>query len=193
MKVIFFVMNVEGIKMMKSRIDLADYFNELGFKVGAEIGTADGRFAEILCQRIEGLKLLCIDPWERYEGNWRSENYQKVAYLTAQKRLKNYNADLIKKTGVEASLSVPDNSLDFVFIDGDHQFDAVMTDIILWSKKVKSGGIVSLHDYYFHKAGGVVPAVNKYTEVHEIELNIIQRYSEGHRDDRVPCVWWRKP
>ena len=41
-----------------------------------------------------------------------------------------------------------DNSLDFVFIDGNHSFEYATEDIAQWSKKVKPGGIVAGHDYW---------------------------------------------
>ena len=59
-------------------------------------------------------------------------------------------------------------SLDFVYIDGNHHFDFVMQDIIEWSKKVRAGGVVSGHDYYRFRNAGVVDAVNTYTHAHQI-------------------------
>lgn len=178
--------------LITNRIELAEYFNDLHFRVGAEIGVADGRYSEILCQKIDNLRLYSIDPFMPYEGNWRSLEYQEGAYQQAKKRLSPYKVMLIRQTGVEASLSIPNKSLDFVFIDADHAFDGVMTDIILWTNKVRKGGIVAGHDYYHHRAGGVVPAVNKYTEIHGLELNIIPRYEGGHKDDKAPCWWFIK-
>lgn len=177
---------------MKNRIDLAKYFNEKGFKIGAEIGVADGRYSEILCQEIPDLKLYCIDVWLPYEGSWRGENYQNGAYQKAKERLSKYNTTIIKGPSVKASLDFDDNSLDFVFIDGSHRFDYVMIDIILWARKVKLGGIISGHDYCFFKDSGVVEAVNIYTQVHQIELNIISRNKNDFKDDRQPCWWFVK-
>ena len=69
---------------------------------------------------------------------------------------------------MEALHDIKAQSLDFVFIDGDHSFDYVVQDIIYWSKKVKSGGIIACHDYYpFHDCG-VMNAVNAYTHSHNI-------------------------
>jgi len=177
---------------MKSRIDLAKYFKERGFKVGAEIGVAEGRFSEILFQQIPSLKLYCIDVWEPYEKNWRGKNYQDNAYKQAKERLGKYNAEIIKKPSLEASLDISDNSLDFVFIDGNHIFDHVMTDVIIWSRKVRKRGIISGHDYCHFKDSGVVEAVNKYTEIHKLELNLISRNSDNFKDDRQPCWWFVK-
>jgi len=177
---------------MTSRIDLAEYFNTLGYKVGAEIGVADGRYSEILCLRIPGLKLYCIDLWTPYEDCWRIQNYQNKAYNQAKEKLKNYNTELIIESSLTASLDIPDNSLDFVFIDGSHTFDHVMTDIIVWSRKVRKGGIVAGHDYCNFTDSGVIEAVNKYCEIHRIELNLIGRNQKNFKDDRQPCWWWKK-
>lgn len=40
-----------------------------------------------------------------------------------------------------------DNSLDYVFIDGDHSYEEVCHDIDAWRMKVKKGGILAGHDY----------------------------------------------
>ena len=177
---------------MKSRIDLAKYFNEKGFKKGAEIGIADGRFSKIMCEEIPGLQLECIDIWEPYEASWRSQNYQNTAYEQAKEKLKPYNTNLIKRPSIEASLLYEDGDLDFVFIDGSHIFDYVMTDIIVWSRKVRKGGIVSGHDYCNFTDSGVIEAVNKYCEIHKIELNLIGRNQDNFKDDRQPCWWFVK-
>ena len=177
---------------MKSRIDLAKFFNEKGFKKGAEIGVVDGRFSEILCQQNPNLKLCCIDLWDVYEDSWRTENHQINTYNEAFKKLFPYGVQMIKKTSIEASFDFKDEELDFVFIDGSHTFDYVMIDIILWSKKVKKGGIVSGHDYCHFTNSGVIEAVNKYCEIHKIELNLIGRNPKNHPDDRQPCWWFIK-
>jgi hypothetical protein len=56
-----------------------------------------------------------------------------------------------------------------VYIDANHDFDSVMMDLILWSRKVRSGGIVAGHDYDRSHMKGVVPAVDAYTKAHGIQ------------------------
>jgi len=179
---------------MKDRIELAEHFNELGFTLGAEIGVADGRYSKILCEKIPNLELIGVDTYAPYLGNWRDQEYQDEAYRQAKDKLKGFDVDLMKTTGVEASLTVEDGLLDFVFIDGDHYFDNAMLDIILWSKKVRKGGIVSGHDYYKSNKGTVqvMKAIDTYAEIHNIKLNIIKSKTDGHKDDRVPCWWFVK-
>lgn len=179
--------------MVTNRIKLAEYFAQLGFTKGAEIGVADGRYSEILCQKIPNLSLIGVDVWEKYEGNWRSVTYQKEAYQKAQERLKGHNASLIKNTSLQASTAVPEGSLDFVFIDGSHTFDNVMLDILLWTPKVRKGGIVSGHDYYQFRDSGVIEAVNAYVEKHKLNLHLTLRDESGHKDDICPCWYFVKP
>lgn len=164
--------------MIRHRTDLAEYFNELGFTKGAEIGVADGRYSEILCEKIPGLELFAVDPF-----------YRRGHYEEAQKRLQKYNVEIIRCTSMDAVLGIDDGFLDFVFIDGNHRFDFVMEDIIGWARKVRSGGIVAGHDYYHFHNSGVIEAVNTYTEIHRVQLNLIPRYEGGHKDDQAPC-WW---
>jgi hypothetical protein len=178
--------------MVRNRVELAKHFNKLGFKHGAEIGVADGRYSEILCKNIPGLVLNCIDPWARYDGNWRSDEYQDKAFKQASERLRPYDVIMFKMTGMKAVKQMLDDSLDFVFIDGAHDFNNVMLDIILWSKKVKKGGIIAGHDYYHFNNSGVIEAVNAYTEAHKIDLQLTLKDSAEHKDDQCPCWWWVK-
>jgi cephalosporin hydroxylase len=67
---------------------------------------------------------------------------------------------------------VPDRSLDFVYIDGNHGYEAVLDDLAAWSPKVRTGGFISGHDYRVNAAKPfieVVEAVNDWTRMHAIE------------------------
>jgi len=179
---------------MHNRLDLAHAIHHFGLKVGAEIGVADGRYSEKLCQIIPNVKLYCIDPWRTYSGNHRGgdEDQQGSNYEIAKKRLSSFDATLIRKTSMEAIHKFKDASLDFVFIDGNHDYDYVMEDLIGWSRKVRKGGIVAGHDYYPFKNSGVIEAVNDYVKFHKIRANIIGEIRKHNNDDYQPCFWWTK-
>lgn len=123
------------------RDGMASLFSELGFKTGAEVGVETGVYSEILLKNNSGLKLYSIDPWEAYANH----------YEEAKIRLAPYNCEIIRKLSQDAVKDFADDSLDFVYIDGDHSFLNITSDIIEWSKKVKVGGIISGHDYAKHK------------------------------------------
>jgi len=125
-------------------------FKELGFISGAEIGVLYGYYSEILCQTMPEAQIYSIDPWRFYpvHNNFRRQWRYEPMYRGVVKRLAPYpNSHIIRKPSVEASQDFEDNSLDFVFIDGDHRFQAVTNDIAEWTKKVRIGGIISGHDF----------------------------------------------
>lgn len=124
---------------------------DLGFKVGAEIGVCTGRFSLSLLNNIPGLKLYGIDPWKSYSEyveNPVNQDRMEALYQRTKRRTAGYNCELIRKTSMDAVKDFKDNSLDFVFIDGNHSFKYVIEDIYEWSKKVRPGGIVAGHDYW---------------------------------------------
>jgi len=157
------------------RNDLAQLFAELGFNRGAEIGVAEGNYSEVLCKANPQLELLAVDPWHRYSGNPQNKPKEKdeYAYNEAKRKLAPYpNVRLMKMYSMDAVREVPDGYLDFVYVDGHHGFDFCIQDIIEWSKKVRSGGLVSGDDFYYldpnRWGAGPVEAVMAYTQAHKI-------------------------
>ncbi|KPJ89863.1 MAG: hypothetical protein AMJ53_15405 [Gammaproteobacteria bacterium SG8_11] len=172
------------VQLGLKRNQLYHHFNNMGLKVGAEIGVATGKNALRMCEQIPDLKLFCIDPWEYYEKNPRVRHWQEN-YDQAVEKLKPYNAILVKGYSEEVVHNFEDGSLDFVYIDGNHMFDFVMQDIILWAPKVRKGGIISGHDYYNFRNAGVVDAVDAYIKAHKIEEWYLT-------SDKTPSWMWVK-
>lgn len=182
---------------MKNRLELAVYFKVLGFKVGAEIGVWDGIYSETLCKVNPGLKLYSIDCWQTYKHykDHTINHHMQNSYETAKKRLIHYSCVLIKKFSMDAVKDFADNSLDFVFIDGNHDYSFVKEDIEAWTLKVRSGGIVSGHDFYIFPSGndGVVKAVTQYVSKNRINLKLTDwDLSNPERDERQPCWYFFK-
>ncbi len=129
-----------------NRTIMAALLNELGFKEGAEIGVAEGYHAQILCQAIPALRLHAVDIWQKYPGYEEYPNPEDC-YRQALENLKPYNVKFYRKFSMDAVKEFPASSLDFVYIDGAHDFKSVAEDICEWSPKVRVGGIVFGHDY----------------------------------------------
>jgi len=166
-----------------TRADLHRLFAKFRFKHGAEIGVSTGIHAKEMLRRIPGLELICVDTWKAF--NRTSDERAAKNFETCQKRLEGRNAIYMKMASMEAVKKIPDGSLDFVYIDGLHEFDPVMMDLICWSPKVRKNGIVSGHDYFSFYQSGVIPAVNTYTRAHNINDWYITR-------DRVASFFWVK-
>lgn len=172
-------MKTEILKISR-RVGLIDLFKEKEFKVGVEIGTDRGGYAKDICERYPELKLYTIDPWKAYtEGPEEKSQFEvDEIYKIAQATLEPYkNCTIIRETSIEAVKRFNANSIDFVFIDGNHEYEYVYQDIVEWTKIVRPGGIVSGHDYREDKVRkyGVIEAVNRYIEENDIEPLYILR------------------
>jgi len=156
------------------RDDLARLFAELGFAVGIEIGVDQGAFSEVLCRENPQAIVFGVDAWHAYKGYREHLNQDRMdgLYEIARKRLEPYsNYRLVRKMSMEAVSDFKDRSLDFVYIDSNHDLRYVVDDLTEWSRKVRTGGIVSGHDYRqsvndfpLH----VVQAVNAFTDAYRI-------------------------
>ncbi len=117
--------------------------------VGAEIGVEQGVFSEALCKANPDIMLYAIDAWTPYKGyrdhvgKGELDSFHKKTI----ERLEKYNAKVIKGFSMDIVQDFDDESLDFVYIDSNHDFQNTTNDIIEWSKKVKKGGIIAGHDY----------------------------------------------
>ena len=177
------------VRKPRKRRDLAEHFAKKKLNIGYEIGTCTGKFAETLCKANPNLELKTVDPFIAVYEDRRTirlgQVEQDVLFNGASERLQPYNCEIVRKTSMEAVREVPNESIDFIYIDGSHEFDYVMCDIIEWARKVKKGGIVSGHDYYNFRWAGVVRAVDNYCQVHRIkELNLTR--------ERTPSWWFVK-
>lgn len=155
------------------RNDLALLFAELGFTSGAEIGVLFGRYSAILCKANPKLKLNSIDPWlvyKEYKDLTTQKNFDYL-YQKTKDNLVDFNCQIIRKKSMEALKDFSDSSLDFVYIDGNHEFTSEANDIHEWSKKIRSGGIVSGHDYRKYKEKSyshTYEVVHAYTQAYRI-------------------------
>jgi hypothetical protein len=176
-----------------SRDDLPEFFLQMGFKVGAEIGVAKGEFSEKFAKA--GLEIYAVDPYLSYDDylDTRGQARADFLYEHTKRVLAPFpNAKLIRKTSMEAVKDFEDESLDFVYIDGNHQLKYVIEDLVEWTKKVKKGGVVCGHDYIYTsprtQAGivHVIYALNAYTQAYEINnwylLGRKERLPEEIRD-----------
>lgn len=146
-----------------NRKRLMDLYGEHGLTNGAEIGVDRGHFSEYMLKYIPDSHIISVDPWR-----WKLRGESR--YSSSVRRLTPFGerSVIIRKDSMDAVWEIPEESLDFVYIDGNHEFDYVMSDLIWWAKRVKYGGMVSGHDYYRFRGGGVVPAVDVYTREHGI-------------------------
>jgi predicted O-methyltransferase YrrM len=183
------------ISKSASRADLCRLFAAMGFIRGAEIGTWAGEFAEMICQANPGVALTCVDPWQSYAGysQERKNNQRRLeeAYRLTRSRLKHFHCTLLRMASLDAAKQIPDGSLDFVYIDGNHAAPYISQDLEAWAPKVRSGGIVAGHDYHTRAKKvhllDVKPAVEAFTQQHGIAPWYVLA------GDKAPSYFWVVP
>lgn len=147
---------------------------ELGLNFGVEVGVECGLYSETLCKANPKIDLISVDAWTAYKGYRDHVSQSKLDGFMeiTKKRLEPYNARVIKGFSMDVVKQFKDGSLDFVYIDGNHEYQQTVNDVAEWQKKVKIGGIVAGHDYILRKGGGylmhVPHAVNGWCESYQI-------------------------
>jgi len=191
--------NPRVIKGM-NRDSLYQLFTKLGYKVGCEVGLEKGKNAVQMFDNIPGLKLYGVDPYKQhsqcnyaYVAEMRKwdEHYLNGCKKQALNRMTGRNFELLQDFSEDAAKKVEYNSLDFVYIDGDHSYDMAMLDVILWGQRVKKGGIISGHDYYYDKnkegrRAKVTQAINDYAKVHGLQFFITDEDHYVRKGDVYP-------
>ena len=145
--------------------------------VGVEVGVYDGSHAWSLLNKLDIKKLYLVDPYLPYPGNWPGREKSRIWLLRAERRARTIanekypgKCKFIYKKSSEAVKEFEDNSLDFVYIDANHNYEFVKEDIELWYPKVKISGVLGGHDYEFHEAG-VKKAVDEWAKKNKIEVS----------------------
>jgi hypothetical protein len=186
-----------------TREDLPEFFKDMGYKVGAEIGVWKGEFTQSLCR--SGSKIYGIDSWVTYDDcdyyGQKTGGSLEFAYDEAKERLEPLGVTLIRKFSLDAVKDFRDGSLDWVYIDANHAFPYVAMDIYKWNKKIRVGGVIAGHDY-IHIISKKDPlmctvpyAVNAFTRAARIKKWYIvgEKFPKpGHQRDRLRSWFWIK-
>ncbi len=175
----------------KNRRELILHLNNTKAEVVAEVGVREGYFSKFILDNTNVKKLYAIDPWER---NPELENGAQEAFNTCHRLLDPFGerAEMIKGYSPSASEMFEDESLDFVYIDGLHDYESVKADIEGFYPKVKNGGIIAGHDYHEGDWPGVYNAVNQFIAENGLEFNLTGIDSpdyEIEHDGQKPS-WW---
>jgi hypothetical protein len=138
------------IVVQAGRAELSRLIASLGWTEGAEIGVWKGKWSARLCKDNPQLHMRCVDLWGTYDTYDDSRNQAdklEAAYREAVAALSPYHATITRARSLDAAATIPDGSLDFVYIDANHGEAFVRADLEAWVPKVKAGGIISGHDY----------------------------------------------
>lgn len=133
--------------------------NRLG--VGAELGVFRGGLTFLILDHFPDLVLHAVDIFENLKEtpSYRTDYYDfDRTYPEFLRKAEGYGDRLVIHKGYthDVACEIEDGSLDFVFIDADHNYEGVRQDIIDWRPKLRPGGFLCGHDIHMP---GVAKAV----------------------------------
>ena len=164
------------------------FITQFNWKIGVEVGVNEGENIFEIAKNNSKLKIYGVDPYKIQKENilynevYTDKSLNIIKRKTLKEALKYLNVEIIIDTSFNVSKQFDKESIDFVFIDGDHSYGSVKDDIKYWEPKVKENGLIMGHDYNW---GDVARAVGEiFTEVWILSDNVWVASKVWLRNDR---------
>jgi Methyltransferase domain len=117
------------------------------FGMGCEVGVAEGYFARHTLAHWGGF-LYLVDPYENlpdYDESYPQE--ENLAEMRENLKAYEDRYELVRKPSLAAAADFTDEFFDYVYLDGNHRYEAVRDDLNAWWPKLKKGGLFAGDDY----------------------------------------------
>ena len=154
----------------------------MGIATAVEIGVLRGAFSDVINRRWGG-ELHLIDPWRHFDTGYTDKynldqaGHDKNFEFVVDRFKDCPNVHVVRKTSLEAVSDFEDESIGWVYIDGNHAYEAVKDDLTAWWPKAKSKSMFSGHDYFVrHRAGTTIEvkrAVDEFAAEKRLKINVV--------------------
>lgn len=143
--------SLNSAKLLPNREVLLDFLPKGG--AVAELGVDRGEFSKKILELNQPQTLHLVDLWGtvRYHQGKRKEVEERFSKEILDGRVRihhGYSTNLVD--------DFEDEYFDWIYIDTDHSYLTTQKELELWSKKIKSGGIIAGHDYILGNWNGLV-------------------------------------
>jgi hypothetical protein len=159
--------------------------------VCVELGVFLGDFSSLIYENCKPSWLYLVDifPDSMMSGDKDGMNV-KTADLRSipdslRKKFENKNISVHKQTTTDFLKSSDNQDIDFVYIDAEHSYKMVKSDLEESYRRVKPGGIIAGHDYCRNQFPGVCIAVDEFCKEKNLELYFLSK-------DKLPTFAIRK-
>lgn len=157
---------------------------------GAEIGVFTGVFTEFLIANVKPVEFWAVDAWDIHGGTaWEPPKgaswsaYVDHGNLTYEAARAAATARAGLHTVVTAESvawldSRPEGSLDWVYLDTSHHYDATLAELAAAARVIAHGGLITGDDAWEGDAGpnfGVLTAIRDFTRSHPWEVSYLDR------------------
>ena len=149
--------HVRDLEIIEGRHTMLNLFPKNS--VCAEIGVAKGDFSKKMLQITYPSKLHLVDIWGGKMWPYIEDKFQE--------EVTSGTVVLHRQTSEEASEVFPERCFDWIYIDANHTYKFIHSDLEKYKSKMKKGGIIAGHDYFITEPKkkppfGVVQAVNEF-------------------------------
>lgn len=172
--------HVKNTKLLKDRFSLLEMLPKNA--VVAELGVDQGNFSTKILEICQPKKLHLVDVWQdkRYHQNKRNQVESRF-----ESNIKNEQVEINIGLSTDVVSSFPDNYFDFIYIDTDHSYPTTLSELELYSSKMKKEGIICGHDYIIGYWNGMVrygvkEAVAYFCKKYNWELTYLTAETNGH-------------
>jgi hypothetical protein len=162
--------------------------------VGAEVGVWKGDFSEQMIRLVKPRQLFLVDPWQfmpdnehahtRYGGGVaKSQEDMDTVYAQVQRRFSRHISEntVCLHRGTTETLSKSSGGdepfLDWIYLDGDHNYNSVRSDLQHAAKYVRPGGFIMGDDYtydgWWHDS--VIRAVHELAASGDAKIKLVYR------------------
>jgi len=167
----------------------SDIIKTNDFKNCAEVGIGYGFHAREILENTNVEKLYLVDPMCYYPNDAFATDvisYGGFELLVdnIKHHLNDYNNRYTWFRQPSISITneqIEDESLDAIFIDADHSYEAVTQDLEFWWKKIKVGGWL-LGDDYNSCHPGTTKAVNEFAIKKNLKIEFLYKYNREVKD-----------
>jgi predicted O-methyltransferase YrrM len=121
-----------------------------------EIGSWQGKSTYCILSGLKSGKVHAIDPFNASGGeDWNEDEYQQIArgidlLETFKMNVKKFikSGQVVVRKGFSNQFKDEFETINFLFIDGDHSIKGCQEDYELYAHKIVKGGYIAFHDYH---------------------------------------------
>lgn len=178
--------NFQHSPTVGNRSDLARLCNAKGLTRAVEVGTDRGMYARAFLDKWDGEILYCVDTYASYiEMPWdrSGDMLQAIVHLADEaRRVRFVRAASKEVAGYFGIVDGWPKDIDFVYIDGAHDYKSIQADIENWWSIVRLGGILAGDDYH-ESQPDVMRAVFEFAQRLELRVDLTTDYNR-------PSSWY---
>lgn len=141
-------------------------------EIYVEVGVWKGNFTEDILEVCRPRRVYLIDPWRSvpsYNDAWYSclqQDMDTIYNSVVERFVDRKEVRILREDSFSAARHLANESADFIYIDGDHNFEQVVEDINIYFPKLKPGGLLVCDDYRMGGwwNDGVIKAVDMFSD-----------------------------